>query len=51
MIELLGYFPKNFSRRCSKFQKYFMNNGKLKRIPAVQQKPMKDFIMAEYIVA
>ena len=48
MMELLGIFPKSFSRRCSKFRKYFSINGKLKRVPNLQQWSIKDFMIAKY---
>lgn len=48
MMELLGIFPKTFSRRCSKFRKYFSLNGKLKRVPTLQQWSVRDFMIAKY---
>lgn len=48
MMELLGIFPKKFSRRCSKFRKYFSSKGKLKRVPNLQQWSIKDFMIAKY---
>jgi len=48
MMELLGYFHKKFSKRCSKFKKYFANNSKLKRVPSLQQWSIKDFMIAKY---
>lgn len=48
MMELLGIFPKKFSRRCSKNKKYFALNGKLKRVQSLQQWSIKDFMIAKY---
>ena len=48
MMEYLGIFPTTFSRRCSKYSKYFSPNGKLKRMPALQQWSIKDFMIARY---
>lgn len=47
MMELLGIFPKKFSKRCSKFRKYFAPNCKLKRVPNLQQWSIKDFMIAK----
>jgi serine/threonine-protein kinase SRPK3 len=44
----LGIFPKSFSRRCSKYSKYFSTNGKLKRVPNLQQWQIRDFLIAKY---
>jgi hypothetical protein len=46
-MELLGIFPKKFSKRCSKYKKYFGPNSKLKRVPSLQQWSIKDFMIAK----